>query len=123
MMFVKTVRCWQRGLEKPLFLGGVLTVMQGIGACLAVDTVVPDGDNSLRPLDLGRFFAMREVSFRKYHRMKDIDHIKAWKDNITSSTEALRAHTCKKDSPNAKVHKTKHGCKTPSCTEQHADAF
>jgi hypothetical protein len=37
------------GLEKPLFLGGVLTVMQGIGACLTVDTVVPDGDNSLCP--------------------------------------------------------------------------
>jgi hypothetical protein len=33
----------------------------------------------------------------KYHHMKDIDHIKAWKDNITSATEALRAHTCKKD--------------------------
>jgi hypothetical protein len=97
--------------------------MQGIVSCLAVDTVVPDGDNSLRPLDLAKFFAMREVAFRKYHRMKDIDHIKAWKDNITSATEALRAHTCKKDSPDAKVHKTKHGCKIPSCTEQHSDAF
>ena len=47
-----------RGGKAALFLGGVLTVMQGIGACLAVDTVVPDGDNSHHPLDLGKFFAM-----------------------------------------------------------------
>ncbi len=30
--------------------------------------------------------------------MKDIDHVKVWKDNITSAPEALRVHTLKKDS-------------------------
>jgi hypothetical protein len=65
---------------------------------------------------------MREVAFRKFHKMKDIDHVKGWKDNITSAPEALSAHNFKKDSPDAKFHKTKHGCKIPACTEKHLDS-
>jgi len=110
------------GLDKPLFVGGVFTVMQGIDTCLPVDTAIPDGENCLRPLALGNFFAMREVAFRKFHKMKDIDHVKGWKDNITSAPEALHAHNFKKDSPEAKVHKSKHGCKIPACTEKHLDS-